>query len=83
MHTESFRFGGEHASSGLVDGIQDVSGWLGMVRCVREWCSPLQECLLSNIGAANSSGMLQMGSGIGDSVKNPCKSGSSDMHIYL
>ena len=31
----------------LVDGVQDVLGLLGMVRCVWEWCSPLRECLLS------------------------------------
>ena len=32
----AFGFRGEHASSGLVDGIRDVLGSLGMVRCVQE-----------------------------------------------
>ena len=60
----SRRVQGECASSGLVDGIRDVLGLSGMVRCVQEWCSLLQECLISNVGAAMGSGMLQMGSGM-------------------
>ena len=39
-----FGFRGERTSSGLADGIQDVSGSSGMIRCVWEWCSPLREC---------------------------------------
>ena len=59
-----FRFRGERASSGLVDGIRDVSGSSGMVRCVWEWCSPLRECLLSKRRCSIPLGMLQMSSGM-------------------